>query len=142
MAGSETDVHGERVKSRFETPGPDRRDEQSAFASQDPLLPREAAASITEATSGLSCLHRSVPRRQAVNEAATWITWNHFCGFARQATWGEVVAKMHKKHRGLPFAPVEHTDEELHRRLKYVEQHAAPFFTVSLSEDQKNIICT
>lgn len=33
-------------------------------------------------------------------------------------------------------------DEELHRRLKYVEQHAAPFFNVSLSEDQQNIICT
>ena len=54
----------------------------------------------------------------------------------------EVVVKPHKKQHGLKFAPVEHTDEELHRRLKYVEQHAAPFFAVSLSEDQKNIICT
>lgn len=55
---------------------------------------------------------------------------------------GEVVAKVHKKYHGLTFAPVEHTDEELHRRLKYVSQHATPFFAVSLSEDQKNIICT
>ena len=52
------------------------------------------------------------------------------------------MAKVHKKYPGLPFAPVEHTDEELHRRLKYVEQHASPFFTVSLSEDQQKIICT
>jgi hypothetical protein len=52
------------------------------------------------------------------------------------------VARLHKKHRGLTFAPVEHTDEELHRRLKYVENSAAPFFTVALSEDRKNIICT
>ena len=37
---------------------------------------------------------------------------------------------------------MEQTDEELHRRLKYVEHHAAPFFAVSLSEDQKNIVCT
>jgi hypothetical protein len=55
---------------------------------------------------------------------------------------GEVVVRLHKKHRGLRFTPVEHTDEELHRRLRYVEQHAAPFFSVSLSEDQKNVICT
>ncbi len=52
------------------------------------------------------------------------------------------MAKVHKKHRGLTFAPVEHADEELHRRLKYVEQHASPLFTVSLSEDQQKIICT
>jgi hypothetical protein len=52
------------------------------------------------------------------------------------------VARVQKRYRGLAFAPVEHTDEELHRRLRYVEQHAAPFFTVSLSEDQKQIICT
>lgn len=52
------------------------------------------------------------------------------------------MAKMHKKHSRLMFAPVEHTDQELHRRLKFIEQRAAPFFTVSLSEDQKSIICT
>lgn len=52
------------------------------------------------------------------------------------------MAKQDKKHHGLRFAPVEHTDEELHRRLRYFEQHAAPFFSVSLSEDQKNTICT
>ena len=51
------------------------------------------------------------------------------------------MARVQTKHRGLTFAPVEHTDEELHRRLRYVKQHAAPFFTVSLSEDQKQIIC-
>jgi hypothetical protein len=54
----------------------------------------------------------------------------------------DAVARLHKKHRGLTFAPVEHTDEELHRRLKYIGEHAAPFFAVSLSEDQKNVICT
>lgn len=52
------------------------------------------------------------------------------------------MGKSHKKHHGLTFAPVEHTDEELHRRLKYVQHSAAPFFTVSLSQDQKDIICT
>ena len=52
------------------------------------------------------------------------------------------MAKVHKKCASLRFTRVEHTDEEFHRRLKYVEQHAAPFFTVSVSEDQKNIICT
>jgi hypothetical protein len=52
------------------------------------------------------------------------------------------VIKLHRKHHRLRFAPVEHTDEELNRRLRYLEQHAAPFFAVSLSEDQKEIICT
>jgi hypothetical protein len=52
------------------------------------------------------------------------------------------VAKLHKKHRTLRLAPVENTDKELHRRLRYVEQCAAPLFSVSLSEDQKNIVCT
>ena len=52
------------------------------------------------------------------------------------------MAKLHTKHHGLKFPRVEHTDEELHRRLKYVGQHAAPFFSVSLSQDQKNIVCT
>lgn len=52
------------------------------------------------------------------------------------------MAKQHKKHRALTLASVEHTDEELHRLLKYAQHTAAPFFTVSLSEDRKNIICT
>jgi hypothetical protein len=60
----------------------------------------------------------------------------------RAAGVGEVVRTLHKKHHELTFAPVEHTDGELHRRLKYVEYHMAPFFAVSLSEDQKNIVCT
>ncbi len=49
---------------------------------------------------------------------------------------------MHKKHRELSFAPVKQTDEELHRRLNYIQHHAEPLFSVSLSDDQKNIICT
>lgn len=52
------------------------------------------------------------------------------------------MARVQRKLRGLTFAPVEHSDEELHRRLKYAQQQVGPFFTLSLSEDQKNIICT
>jgi len=52
----------------------------------------------------------------------------------------ETVARLHKKHQAIRIASVEHTDEELHRRLKCVQQSAAPFFTVCLSEDRKNII--
>jgi hypothetical protein len=52
------------------------------------------------------------------------------------------MVKPHKKEHWLRFPPVEHTDEELHRRLQYVQDGAAPFFTISLSEDQKKIICT
>jgi hypothetical protein len=52
------------------------------------------------------------------------------------------VARPHKKHQALRFVSVEHTDEALHRRLNYVQRSAAPFFTVSLSEDRKNPICT
>ena len=47
------------------------------------------------------------------------------------------MAKLHKKHRALRLAPVKHTDEDLHRLLKYAQHTAAPFFTVSLSEDRK-----
>jgi len=52
------------------------------------------------------------------------------------------VARPHKKHRALRFVSVEHTDEELHRRLNCVQRSAAPFFYCSLSEDRKNLICT
>jgi hypothetical protein len=52
------------------------------------------------------------------------------------------MTKVHKKHQVLSFAPVEHTDEELHLRLKHAQHSAEPFFALSLSEDKKNIICT
>ena len=52
------------------------------------------------------------------------------------------MARLHKKHQALRFASVEYSDQELHRRLNYVQRSAAPFFTVGLSEDRKNIICT
>ena len=55
---------------------------------------------------------------------------------------GEVVEKLHKKRQELTFAPVVHTEEEVRRRLQFVEQRAAPFFTVSLSADGKHVICT
>jgi hypothetical protein len=55
---------------------------------------------------------------------------------------GGKVARAHKKHYAIRFASVEHTDEELYRRLKCIQQSASPFFAVCLSEDRKNIICT
>ena len=72
------------------------------------------------------------------------ISWNYFLRLAAKGNraTGDVVEKLHKKHQGLAFAPVEHTDEELHRRLQFIDHHAAPFFTVSLSEDGKHVICT
>ena len=56
--------------------------------------------------------------------------------------WSKIVKKLQRKHQALRLAPVEHTDEELHRRLKSLQRHAAPFFTVSLSDDRKTIVCT
>jgi len=38
--------HG-RAKNRFETPAPDRRDEQRSLASEDQPLPKEVAESTT-----------------------------------------------------------------------------------------------
>jgi hypothetical protein len=54
----------------------------------------------------------------------------------------ETVARLHKKYHAMRFASMQHTDEGLHRRLKGVRQSFAPVFTVCLSEDRKNIICT
>jgi hypothetical protein len=51
------------------------------------------------------------------------------------------VARVHKKYQALRFTSVEHIDEELHRRLNYVQRSAAHVFTVGLSEDRKNVIC-
>jgi hypothetical protein len=46
--------------------------------SQDPLLSKEVAESITRLASSPSCLQRSTPSMLARNDAGNRITWNHF----------------------------------------------------------------
>jgi hypothetical protein len=105
-----------RAKSRFEMPAPDRRD-AGALASQDPLLSKEAAASITR-YSGISLgphrLRPSAGRERGCKsdhlEPFLWATSKD-----QSLRSGRVVSELRKKHRAVRLTSVEHTDEELHR---------------------------
>jgi hypothetical protein len=54
------------------------RETKRAFASQDPLLPKEAAASITRHPPVSLGPRRLRPSAQARSETASRISWNHF----------------------------------------------------------------
>jgi hypothetical protein len=90
-----------------------------ALASEDPLLSKEAAASIARHAPVFLGPHRFRPsagwERDCESNLLEPFLW--LVAEGEVTAVGEFVAKLHKKPSPVTLAPVEHTDEELHRRL-------------------------